>query len=91
MLIIELYWKLIHSLTLLEDGRIKLFGGKERRDLESCSSSKMYRDRTPQGIFTLNREDLSWTVATVEGDKPDGRAYHITMLIGYRSQGVLIY
>ncbi len=71
-----------HTLTLLDDGRVMLFGGKQRPNQETCSPRDMYRDSTPGGIFTMGTDDLYWREATVEGDIPEGRAYHSTIKVG---------
>ena len=71
-----------HTLTLLSDGRVMLFGGKQRSNWETCSTADLYRDSTPEGIYTMGIHDFHWTEAIVEGDIPKGRAYHTTIQVG---------
>ena len=71
-----------YTLTLLDDGNVMLFGGKQRSDVGRSSSTDMFRDTTPEGIFIFTRENSSWTEATVEGDVPEGRAFHTATKVG---------
>ena len=64
--------RLGHTLNLVSDGHVLLYGGRERVDQTSALASQMFADCTPANSFSYDIETGAWLCTPMCGDIPWG-------------------